>query len=260
MKLRHIHIPTLLSYPTASHIQSQIVSRQLAHKAALSQRTLGAHPNTHSPSTPPAPTILTFSPPPTYTAGLRSTNRLTPNAIAELRATGADFYYAPRGGQTTFHGPGQLVAYPILDLRAHGLSPRCYVRLLEDAVIETCKAYGVRAYTTDDVGVWTGEKGEERKIAAVGVHMRRHVTVHGVGLNVATDLGWFDRIVACGIEGMRSASLVGEGVEGVDVEGVGRRLVGVLARRLDGVDGVEDVEGAERDEMVRIAEMEEDNS
>lgn len=81
--------------------------------------------------------------------------------------------------------------------------------LLEKSVIATAARYGVEAFTTENTGVWTSE---EDKLAAVGVHMRRNVTSHGVGLNVSTDLGWFGRIVACGLEGKRATSLEKEGV------------------------------------------------
>ena len=137
-----------------------------------------------------------------------------------------------RGGQTTFHGPGQLTAYLLLDLRAHALTPRCYVRMLESAVIKTLQTYGVSGRITENPGVWVGDGSDEKKICAVGVHMRRNITSYGVGLNVNTDLWWFDRIVACGLEGKKATSLLREGVEGETVEGVGRVLAGVLAERL----------------------------
>jgi lipoate-protein ligase B len=160
-----------------------------------------------------------------------------------LRADGrADFVEAMRGGQTTYHGPGQLVAYPIIDLRTHKLSPRCYVAMLEKSLIATCARYGIKAMTTENTGVWTSE---DDKIAAIGVHMRRNITSHGVGLNVNTDLFWFDRIVACGLEGKRATSFARQGVEGENVQGVGAGFVEEVAERLEGVDGVERMEEEE---------------
>jgi lipoate-protein ligase B len=154
-----------------------------------------------------------------------------------LRANGrADFVEAMRGGQTTFHGPGQLVAYPIVDIRTHKLSPRCYVGMLEKSLIATCARHGIKAMTTENTGVWTSE---DDKIAAIGVHMRRNITSHGVGLNVNTDLWWFDRIVACGLAGKRATSYQRQGVEGQDVESVGIQFAEEVAERLAGVDGVE---------------------
>lgn len=92
----------------------------------------------------------------------------------------------------------------------------------------------------------------EDKIAAIGVHMRRNVTSHGVGLNVNTDLWWFDRIVACGLEGKRTTSLEKEGVEGLSVESVGDVFVGEVAERLTGVEGVERVPEKEVEDMLRV--------
>ena len=89
--------------------------------------------------------------------------------------------------------------------------------------------------TTEHTGVWTSP---EDKIAAIGVHMRRNITSHGVGLNVNTDLWWFDRIVACGLEGKRTTSFERQGVEGLSVEEVGRTFVEDVGERMMGVDGV----------------------
>lgn len=148
----------------------------------------------------------------------------------------------------TFHGPGQLIAYPILDLRTHKLTPRHYVCLLEKTLIATCGKHGIEAMTTEHTGVWTSP---DDKIAAIGVHMRRNVTSHGVGLNLNTDLWWFDRIVACGLEGKRTTSFAKEGVVGQSVEDVGDEFVRGVAERLEGVDGVERIGDEEAQELLR---------
>jgi lipoate-protein ligase B len=109
------------------------------------------------------------------------------------------------------------------------------VCLLEKSLIATCARYGINAMTTEHTGVWVTE---EDKIAAIGVHMRRHITSHGIGLNVGTDLWWFDRIVACGLEGKRTTSFEGQGVSGKSVEEVGRVFVDEVRRRLS----IEEVE------------------
>lgn len=164
--------------------------------------------------------------------------RVSGSQIRYLRDGGrAEFGEARRGGQTTFHGPGQLVAYAVVDLKRHGVSPRGYVRLLEEAVVGTCARYGIRGFTTGNPGVWTSET---RKIAAVGVHLRRNVTSHGVGVNVGTELWWFGRIVACGLEGMEATSFEREGVSGVSVGEVAGVFVEEFAGRL-GVEGVYEV-------------------
>lgn len=120
--------------------------------------------------------------------------------------------------------------------------------LLEKSLIATCTGVGIRAFTTEHTGVWTSV---EDKIAAVGVHMRRNVTSHGVGLNVGTDLWWFDRIVACGLEGKRATSFVKEGVVGKDVEEVGDAFVKEVAGRLVGVECVEKVSREEVGELLK---------
>jgi lipoyl(octanoyl) transferase 2 len=231
MRLRHVSIPGLSSYTTIGDLQSRLVTRFQA------QRANAAHSN------PLPPTILTCQFHPTYTAGLRT--KLSPADISRLEALGAHVAYTSRGGQLTFHGPGQLVAYPVLDIRAHGLTTACYVRALEDAGIAVCARYGVQARTTENVGVWVRRRGddgqeEERKIMAVGVRLRRYVASHGVGLNVGTDLRWFEQIVACGLEDKRATSLDAEGVKGLSVDEVGKVFVQEMAKQLNGVEGVDE--------------------
>lgn len=234
--LRHIHLPGPIPYHRPASLQEHLVSRFLASKSP-----------SNSPS--PAPHIITAEFTPVYTCGRREVGNVSEEQQEYLRADGkADFVEAMRGGQTTFHGPGQLVAYPVVDLRTHRLSPRCYVAMLEKSLIATCARYGIRAMTTENTGVWTSE---DDKIAAIGVHMRRDITSHGVGLNVNTDLWWFDRIVACGLEGKRATSFAKQGIEGEDVEGVGKSFVDEVAERLDGVGGVEKIGD---DEVKRILE------
>lgn len=222
--LRHIHLPGVVSYSTAARLQESLVSRFLASK-----------PPSNAPAPPPH--IITAQFAPVYTCGRREIGTVSPEQQDYLRANGrAEFVEAMRGGQTTFHGPGQLVAYPIIDLRTHKLTPRDYVCLLEKSLIATCAMYRIKAMTTEHTGVWTTP---DDKIAAIGVHMRRNITSHGIGLNVGTDLWYFNRIVACGLEGKRATSFEKEGVVGRKVEDVGIRYVKEIAGRLLGVEGVE---------------------
>ncbi len=234
-KLLHIPIPGIVPYATASRLQESIVGRFLEAKR------LGNVPI-------PAPHIITAEFEPVYTCGRREIGTITAQQHEFLTADGrADFFEAMRGGQTTFHGPGQLVAYPIIDLRAHKLTPRTYVCLLEKSLIATCAKYGIKAMTSEHTGVWTSP---DDKIAAIGVHMRRNVTSHGIGLNINTDLWWFDRIVACGLEGKRTTSFDKEGVVGKSVAEVGRDFVQEFAERLQNVDGMEMVVQKDMDEML----------
>ncbi|KAL9006666.1 MAG: hypothetical protein Q9188_000540, partial [Gyalolechia gomerana] len=159
--------------------------------------------------------------------------------ISHLLANGrAEHYPSLRGGQTTFHGPGQLTAYLILNLRSHDLTARSYVQFLEDSVIATCARFGVKGYGTENPGVWTLEG---RKLASVGVHLRRYVSSFGVGVNVSTELRWFESIVMCGLVGKRATSFEAEGIGGRSVEEVGEVLAEVMAGVLCGVEGVREV-------------------
>lgn len=120
----------------------------------------------------------------------------------ELLRNGIDVVETDRGGNVTYHGPGQIVAYPIVRLASHRLTVGGYVRALQDSVIDCLGRCMVRA-TLDPaaVGVWVEDRGQLAKICALGVRVRRGVTLHGIALNVETDLKYFDLIVPCGLEG-----------------------------------------------------------
>jgi lipoyl(octanoyl) transferase len=146
-----------------------------------------------------------------------------------LRQIGAEFHHVDRGGDITFHGPGQLVAYPIVELR-DPLDLRRYVRSLEAAIIATASAFGVEARRIDGLtGVWVDG---ERKLAAIGVRVRRGVTTHGLALNVNTDLRWFAEMIPCGIADKEVTSLAREVGHAVEMEAVEERLTNELAGAL----------------------------
>lgn len=217
LRLHHLKLPGIVSYGHASSVQQRLVSAFLASKADQHIKE-------------PDPVIITAEFQPVYTCGRREIGTVSTEQQEYLRAGGkAEFHEAMRGGQTTFHGPGQLVAYPIIDLKRHKLTPRTYVCLLEKTLIDTCAAYGIKAMTTEHTGVWTTP---EKKIAALGIHLRRNITSHGIGLNVNTDLWWFNRIVACGLEGKKTTSFAEEGVNSKTVEDVGHEFVKHLAGRI----------------------------
>ena len=148
-------------------------------------------------------TLLLLEHAPTYTLGRRSkeSDLLLPRKALEAR--GAQVVDVDRGGEITFHGPGQLVGYPIIDLRAWG-GLLGYVRALEAALIDTLDAFGLRASRIDGLtGVWA----DDAKVAAIGVKVSRGVTTHGFALNVSADLAWFQHIVPCGIHDREVTSL-----------------------------------------------------
>jgi lipoyl(octanoyl) transferase len=163
--------------------------------------------------------VLLLEHPPVYTMGRQGEARHLGAGPDSLIAAGAEFLEVDRGGSVTFHGPGQLVAYPIVRLAdifpiprhpAHGDVDR-YLRALEAALIATAAVYHVEVTRRPPyTGVWSGE----RKLGAIGVKLAVGVTTHGVALNVATDLRWFERITPCGIDGAGVASLETLGAPG----------------------------------------------
>ena len=147
--------------------------------------------------------------PPLYTAGTSA------QAHDLLDASGLPVYRTGRGGQYTYHGPGQRVAYVMLDLAARRrMDLRCFVRDLEQWLIDTLAEFGIAGERrTGRVGIWVETTGGEAKIAAIGVRVRRWVTFHGVSLNVAPELAHYRGIVACGIREHGVTSLAALGVD-----------------------------------------------
>jgi lipoyl(octanoyl) transferase len=168
--------------------------------------------------------LLLLEHPPVYTRGRRSTPEELPMAVEWYEAQGIEVRDTDRGGRVTYHGPGQLVAYPIVSLKPYGDDVHEYVRRLERVAIESLAEWGVRAGTIEGLtGVWTNPElrgkdvdmsagiglaaAEARKIGSIGVHVSRGVTTHGLAVNVNNDLQPFDWIVPCGIEDCRVTSL-----------------------------------------------------
>jgi len=166
---------------------------------------------------------------PVYTNGRGGDDANLLATPQRLREIGAEFVRVDRGGDVTFHGPGQLVAYPIVELR-DPLDLRRYVRSLEEAIIATASAFDVPAHRLDGLtGVWV--EGD-RKLAAIGVRVRRGVTTHGLALNVNTDLRWFAEMVPCGIADKEVTTLAQELGHAVEMGAVEARLTDELARSL----------------------------
>lgn len=143
----------------------------------------------------------------------------------QLDAIDATFHRIGRGGDVTYHGPGQLVGYPLFDLDRFFTDLGRYLRTLEEVLLRTCTAYGVAGMRVDGrTGVWVepDERGLERKVCAMGVRCSRWVTMHGFALNVTTDLDYFDHIVPCGINDRGVTSLAEETDASVTVDDVRR--------------------------------------
>lgn len=150
---------------------------------------------------------------PVYTVGLRDKTYPT-KTEEELKSKGAEFYRTNRGGLITYHGPGQLVAYPILNLKNFHLGVRDYVCQLQKTMIKACNHFGMEAKSTDETGVWV----EDRKIGAIGIKINRYVTTHGVAFNCNNDLDWFKYIDPCGIKDKDVTSLTRELQRDVSIE------------------------------------------
>lgn len=162
---------------------------------------------------------------------LRASNRLLEQMNVEFHATN-------RGGDITYHGPGQVVGYPILDLTQHRRDVRWYAGQLEELMIRATADFGLAAHRSEaGHGVWLDAPGGEEKLAALGVHLSRWVSSHGFAYNVGTDLRYFDLIVPCGIAGKRATSLeraLGRGVGTAEVKPLlAAHFAEVFSRRID---------------------------
>jgi lipoyl(octanoyl) transferase len=201
-----MQILNLLQLGRVSYAEGQRVMQEVV--AARKQQRVGD-------------TLLLLEHPPVLTLGR---NSVRANILANdevLAAKGVEIHEINRGGDVTYHGPGQLVGYPIFDLRGEDLpgkkgphlGPVDFVRLMEEALIRTCADFGVLAQRIcKRTGVWTmaGPSVQEKKIAAIGIHVSQAVTSHGFALNVTTDLRDFDWIVPCGITDRMVTSLEDE--------------------------------------------------
>ena len=173
-----------IDYAAASALQEQLIERRMA----------GGDDR-----------LLLLEHPPVYTLGRGA----DPRFLGPAAEGAIPIVRTSRGGQVTYHGPGQLIGYPILDLRGHRCDVRWYVQQLEAVLIETLTQAGVAGQRREGApGVWV----RGAKIASIGVAIRRWVTWHGVALNVGADLAAFERITPCGIDGVRMTSLAREGV------------------------------------------------
>jgi lipoyl(octanoyl) transferase len=144
----------------------------------------------------------------------------------QLGEMGVEFEHTDRGGDITYHGPGQIVGYPILDLMQHKRDVRWYVEQLEEVMIRTAADTGLAARRIEGWhGIWVDTPAGEEKLAALGVHLSRWVTSHGFAYNVATDLRYFDLIVPCGIAGKRATSLEKQLGRAVPVGDIRERMV-----------------------------------
>jgi len=170
-----------------------------------------------------------------------------------LRQKGVEFYATDRGGDITYHGPGQIVGYPILNLGAIRRDVVWYVRILEEAMIRATSAFGIAAQrVAGKTGIWVRAGDSEEKLAAIGVHISRWVTSHGFAYNVSTDLRNFDLIVPCGIADRKATSLEKLLGRHVDEKEVAPRI----AKHLGELLGLEMKEAAKKELMEKLEHAE----
>lgn len=175
--------------------------------------------------------LLLMEHPPVVTLGRSSKEKNLTASPEFLQSRGVELFEVERGGDVTFHGPGQLVGYPIIDLKRHRQDLHWYLRSIEQALINSLADYGIPGErNTSYTGVWTRGK----KIASIGVHARDWVTWHGFALNVTTELSYFNLIVPCGIDGVVMTSIARElGVEDISARDVTERVTAKFADAFD---------------------------
>ena len=192
----------------------RLVTKKMTREAARQRHSSAA-------AAPPNYLILCTHPP-VFTLGKSGDSGHLLVSKRRLKQEGIGFYETSRGGDITYHGPGQLVVYPILDLNHFFTDLHKYLRFLEEVIIRTLGDYGLRGQRIEKLtGVWVGQ----RKIAALGVRSSRWVTMHGLALNVHTNLKHFDYIVPCGIKDKAVTSIEKEIGESFSVEETGMRLL-----------------------------------
>ena len=196
----------LVPYAEAGELQKRVEAARLA----------GAVPDV----------LLLLEHPPVYTRGRRTTADELPMGEPWYRLQGIDVVDSDRGGRLTYHGPGQLVGYPIVSLRPYGDDVHAYVRRMEQVIVGSLAACGIEAGPVEGLtGVWTNQGRKRRKIASIGVHVSRGITRHGFAVNVSNDLQPFEWVVPCGIDNCSMTSITREtGIE-QDV----KRFMGVVS-------------------------------
>ena len=192
-----------LPYQAAWDLQEELLNEIVAIK--IENRKLSAAQQKPTPNY-----LLLCEHPHVYTLGRTGSATHLLASKEALKRQGISFYATNRGGDITYHGPGQLVVYPILDLENFFMDLHRYLRLLEQAVMAMLEDVGLVGKRIDGLtGVWIDDKeeGAARKLCAIGVRTSRWVTMHGLALNVNTDLSYFEQIVPCGLQGKKATSM-----------------------------------------------------
>lgn len=199
----------LIDYEAAWKLQ------QKKFNLALQQKKAGETPKQY---------LFLCEHPPVYTLGKNANEQ---NIVLSKEMLGASVFKVERGGDVTFHGPGQIVGYPILDLEQLNMGLRTYIELIEETIIQVLEIYGLKGSRIKSAsGVWLDAgTPKERKICALGVKASRHITMHGFAFNVNTDLSWFQKINPCGFTDKGVTSLEKELDKKQDFEAVKKEVI-----------------------------------
>ena len=225
MEKQTVHFEDLgnMDYKQAWDYQDFLMQANLKLKAAAYSSDISIAPS----ALPTKHHLLLVEHPPVYTLGKSGKIEHVLINEQEREAKGIQFHHTNRGGDITFHGPQQIVGYPILDLEKFYTDIGRYLRELEEVIILTLQDYGIVAgRSSGETGVWIDGaiKGKERKICAMGVRCSRWITMHGFALNVNTDLNYFNHIIPCGIQDKKVTSIKEELGRKVDFEEVKAKL------------------------------------
>lgn len=210
----------LMEYQAAWDYQEVLLKENVGIKTA-------ARNNLTAEETATSHYLLFTEHPPVYTLGKSGDKNNVLMSDEELVASDISFYQTNRGGDITFHGPGQLVGYPILDLEKFYTDIGKYLRNIEEVIILTLQEYGLKGErSAGETGVWLDSSipGKERKICAIGVRCSRWITMHGFALNVNTELAYFNNIIPCGIANKQVTSLAKELGQHLDLEEVKKKV------------------------------------
>jgi lipoyl(octanoyl) transferase len=211
-----------MDYKSAWDYQESLLQENVQRKAEARSRAIEFPDQVDT-----AHYLLFVEHPPVYTLGKSGSMDNVLLSEENLKARGIEFFRTNRGGDITFHGPQQIVGYPILDLEKFYTDIGRYLRNVEEVIILTLKEYGVEAgRSAGETGVWIDAdiKGRERKICAIGVRSSRWITMHGFALNVNTDLNYFNFIIPCGIQNKQVTSLQKELGHPVEMEEVKEKI------------------------------------
>jgi lipoyl(octanoyl) transferase len=229
MSKQHVifHDMGSVNYQSAWDHQEQLLAKNVAAKAVKWKNASDNEVITAEIAPETVHHLLFVEHPPVYTLGKSGKIENVLISEEDRNKNGMEFFRINRGGDITFHGPGQLVAYPILDLEKFYTDIGKYMRNLEEVVIRTLADYGIEGgRSKGETGVWLdpGVRGKERKICAIGIRCSRWITMHGFAFNVNTNLDYFNNIIPCGIQNKQVTSLQKELSREIDMDEVKEKV------------------------------------